>query len=93
MTIFTIFLWSFWFALVVFALVLRVYRARLTRDEDDELFLGEAFAAERAQQAEIAAKAAKIEPAIRLSRWLVVIASVILAAYYVYDFLVKLQLI
>ena len=84
-------MWSTWSALVVFVLALYVYRSRLTRDEEDELFLGEAFAGERAAQESIRVRVAKIEPTIRITRWVVLAATLVVVAYYVHDFMVQFQ--
>ncbi len=84
-------MWAIWGALVIFVLALYVYRSRLTRDEEDELYLDEAFAAERATQEAIRAQVAKIEPTIRVTRWLVLIATLVVVVYYIHDFWVQFK--
>jgi type VI protein secretion system component VasF len=69
-------------ALVVAALF--VYRTSLTRDEDDQIYLDEAFQHEKAAQEAIVAKVAKIEPAMRISLWAVAALTVIIAVYYIW---------
>jgi hypothetical protein len=76
---------------ITFAIYL--YRGRLSRDEDDEIFLGEGFDHERAAQAEIAAKVAKIEPILRTAIWVTVGVTVLFVGYWLYDTLVTLHLI
>lgn len=88
---FIIVMWAIWGALVIFALALQIYRSRLTRDEEDELYLDEAFAAERAAQEAIRVQVAKIEPTIRIARWLVLVATVFVVVYYIHDFLVQFK--
>jgi hypothetical protein len=86
-------MWAIWAALVVITFAIYMYRGRLSRDEDDEIFLGEGFDHERAAQAEIAAKVAKIEPVLRIAIWVTVGATVLFVGYWLYDTLVTLHLI
>jgi hypothetical protein len=72
-------------------MALYMYRARLSRDEEDELYLGEAVASARTEQEAIRARVAKIEPAIRITRWVVLAATLFVVVFYVHDFLVQLQ--
>jgi hypothetical protein len=74
-----------WGALVLITAVLYLYRSRLTRDEDDQIYLDDAFSHEKAAQEAIAAKVNKIEPALKTMKWLVVLATVSLVAYGIYD--------
>ncbi len=80
-----------WAVLVLFVMALYVYRSRLTRDEEDELYLDDAFKAEREQQAAITAQVAKIEPTLRISRWLAAAATLFVVVYYIHDFLVQFK--
>lgn len=84
-------MWATWGALVVLVLMLYAYRSRLTRDEEDELFLGEAFAAERVHQEQIKASVAKIEPTIRVARWVVLAATLFVVVFYIHDFWVQFK--
>jgi type VI protein secretion system component VasF len=88
---FIIAMWAIWGVLVVFVLALYIYRSRLTRDEEDELYLGEAFAAERAHQEQIKASVARIEPTIRMARWVVLAATLFVVVFYIHDFLVQFK--
>lgn len=78
-------MWGIWGGLVLLFLVVHLYQSRLARDEDDEIFLGEGFENERAAQAEIAAKVNKVEPALKVIKWLLVIATVFVIGYYIWD--------
>ena len=69
-----------------------IYRSSLTRDEEDQIFLDDSFEQEKAEQAVIAAKVAKIEPLARVARWLVLGMTVIVIAYYVWDMGVQLHI-
>jgi hypothetical protein len=91
MSIFVIAMLSVWALLVLVVIALYIYRGKLTQDEEDELFLDDAFKAEREAQAVIAAKVAKIEPTIRMARWLALAATVVVVVYYIHDFLVQFQ--
>src|SRR5215469_17065183 len=78
-------IWSVWALCVLFVAVMYLYRSRLTRDEEDQIFLDESFSHERSAQAAIAAKVQKIEPLVRTSIWLAGAATVLVIAYYIWD--------
>ena len=78
-------MWAVWGAVVVVTFAIYIYRSRLTRDEDDQIYLDDAFSHEKAAQAEIAAKVAKVEPALKVAKWLVVVATVFVIGYYIWD--------
>ena len=92
MTVSAIVVWSVWGVFALFTAALYVYRASLTRDEEDQIFLDEAFDHEKATQATIAARVAKVEPLVRMARWLVVAMSVVVIGYYVRDVMLQLHL-
>ena len=91
MTFAAIVMWSVWAAFALFLAVLFIFRSRLTRDEEDQIFLDESFDHEKAQQAVIAARVAKVEPLVRFARWLVVAMTVVVLIYYVRDVLLQLH--
>jgi hypothetical protein len=68
-----------------------LYRSRLTRDEDDQIFLDDSFSHERTAQAAIAEKVHKIEPVIRASIWLAGAATILVIAYYIWDIFVQFK--
>jgi hypothetical protein len=76
-----------WGALAVIALALLIYRTSLTRDEDDQIYLDDAFQHEKAAQEAIVAKVGKIEQPLRYTLWAVGAVTAILAIYYVWDLL------
>jgi len=86
-------MWGVWAAFVLFMAILYIYRSSLTRDEEDQIFLDESFDQEKAHQAVIVAKVDKIEPLLRVARWLVVAMSVVVLVYYIRDILVHLNVI
>jgi hypothetical protein len=85
-------MWTVWSLFVVFTAALYIYRSSLTRDEEDQIFLDDSFQHEAAAQASIVSKVAKVEPLVRVGRWLVGGMTVVVAAYYVRDILVQLRL-
>ena len=85
-------IWSVWAVCVLFVAVMYLYRSRLTRDEEDQIFLDDSFSHEKSAQAAITEKVHKIEPLIRTSIWLTGAATVLVVAYYIYDiFFVQLR--
>jgi hypothetical protein len=83
--------WSVWSLCVLFVAVMYLYRSRLTRDEDDQIFLDDSFSHERTAQAAIAEKVHKIEPLVRASIWLAGAATVLVIAYYIWDIFVQFK--
>jgi hypothetical protein len=79
-------MWVIWSALVVLMAALYIYRSNLTKDEEDQIFLDDSFSHERAAQAAIVAKVNKIQPVLRVSLWLVGVATLFVIGYYVVDF-------
>ena len=72
---------------------LYIYRSSLTKNEEDQIFLDDSFEHEKAEQAVISAKVAKVEPIVRIARWLVVAMTVLVIAYYIRDILLHLHII
>jgi hypothetical protein len=83
--------WSVWALCVLFVAVMYLYRSRLTRDEDDQIFLDDSFSHERAAQAVITEKVHKIEPIVRGSIWLAGAATVMVVAYYIWDIFIQFK--
>jgi hypothetical protein len=84
-------MWSVWAVLVALMLALKIYTGRLTRDEDDQLVLDPAFDRVRDEQAALVAKVNKIQPLTTTSLWLVAVATVFVAGYYIMDFVKQFQ--
>jgi hypothetical protein len=85
MTGFVPVMWSVWGLLVVLLAAVSLYASRLTRDEEDQIFLSEGFTEERAAQAAIAARVNKVQPLKRMALWLVGAMTVIVIGYYIFD--------
>jgi hypothetical protein len=84
-------MWAVWGALAVITAAIYLYRSRLTRDEDDQIYLDDAFSHEKAAQAEITAKVAKVEPVLRAFIWLVGVATVFVIGYYIWDIVTQFR--
>jgi hypothetical protein len=84
-------MWTLWGVIVGSMLLLHIYRSSLEKNEDDQIFLDDSFEHEKAAQSLIVAKVHKIEPAIRVAKWLAVGMSVIVIVYYIRDILVQLN--
>lgn len=84
-------MWSVWVLVFLVYLALRIYVARLNRDEDDTLFLDDTFAQERVEQAAIIARVKKIQPAQRLALIALGVMSLFVIGYYIWDAMHQLQ--
>lgn len=82
-------MWSVWGALVVILASIWIYRARLERDEEDQIFLDDSFSQERAEQAAIVARVAKVQPIFRGAMIVTAVATVFVIGYYIYDILYR----
>jgi hypothetical protein len=76
---------SIWIACLLFTAIMFLYRSRLTRDEEDQIFLDDSFSHERSAQAAIVDKVNKIQPLVRASIWLTAGTTVVLVVYYIFD--------
>jgi hypothetical protein len=79
-------LWTVWSAFVLIMAALYIYRSSLTRDEEDQIFLDDSFEHEKAAQAVIVSRVAKVEPMLKVARWLVAAMTAVVVAYYLHDF-------
>lgn len=84
-------MWIVWGILAVAAAALYLYRSSLTRDEEDQIYLDEAFQHERSAQEAIVAKVGRIEPALRVAVWLVAGWTALVAVYYVWDIVAQFK--
>jgi hypothetical protein len=86
-------MWAVWGALVVLMLSLHIYRSSLEKNEDDQIFLDDSFEQEKAAQLAIVAKVNKVEPALRVSKWLALAMTLVVIGYYIHDILLQLNVI
>jgi hypothetical protein len=84
-------MWAVWGVLVLITLALKIYTGRLSRDEDDQLVLDEAFDHVRAEQAAIVAKVNKIAPFRKVMLWLLVAMTIVVIGYYIMDILTQFK--
>jgi len=84
-------MWGVWGVLAVVAVALYLYRSNLTRDEEDQIYLDDAFQHEKIAQEAILAKVGKIEPVVRIAAWMVGGWTLLVAAYYVWDIIVQFR--
>jgi hypothetical protein len=78
-------MWGVWGGLVIITACLFLYRSRLTKDEEDQIFLDDSFDHEKSAQAAIVAKVNKIQPILSAAMWVVGVATIFVIGYYVYD--------
>lgn len=86
-------MWTVWGVLVASMLLLHVYRSSLEKNEDDQLFLDDSFDHERAEQSVIVSKVQRLEPALRVAKWLALAMTIVVIVYYVRDILAQLNMI
>jgi hypothetical protein len=86
-------MWSAWGVIVASMLLLHVYRSSLEKNEDDQIFLDDSFEHERAAQVAIVAKVHKVEPALRILKWMAVAMTVVVVVYYARDIMVQLNVL
>jgi uncharacterized ion transporter superfamily protein YfcC len=84
-------MWVVWGVLVVITAAIYLYRSRLERDEEDQIFLDDSFERERAVQEVIVAKVNKIEPALRICLWLLAAATLVVIVYYLWDIVTQFK--
>jgi uncharacterized ion transporter superfamily protein YfcC len=78
-------MWIVWGVITLIVAVLYLYRSRIQRDEEDQIFLDESFDHEKIAQAAIAQKVAKIQPVLLTFKWIFAAATVFVIGYYVWD--------
>ena len=78
-------MWTVWGGLVLILAGIWVYRSRLERDEEDQIFIDEAFAQEKSAQAAIVEKVNKVQPVMRIMLIVTGVATLFVIGYYVFD--------
>lgn len=84
MTFFPIML-SVWILTIVFMAIMLLYRSRLARDEEDQLFLDDSFTEQKMAQAAIAAKVEKVQPMVKGSELLAGATTLFVIGYFALD--------
>jgi hypothetical protein len=78
-------MWTVWGALVIILASIWVYRSRLERDEEDQIFIDDAFSHERTVQEAIVAKVNKVQPILHSMMIVTGVATLFVIGYYIYD--------
>ena len=78
-------MWAVWGALVLILACVWIYRSRLERDEEDQIFIDDAFSQEKAAQAAIVARVEKVQPVMRFMMLVTGVATLFVIGYYIYD--------
>ena len=84
-------MWSVWGLTILVMAMMFLYRSRLTRDEEDQIFLDDSFSHERSAQQAIIAKVEKVQPLIRVSEIVDGVATLFVIGYYINDVLNKFK--
>lgn len=74
-----------WGFTILLMIAMFLYRSRLGRDEEDQLFLGDSLSREKANQLAIAAKVSKVQPLIKGSEIIAAVATLFVIGYYLID--------
>ena len=78
-------MWSVWGFTILVMAILFLYRSRLGKDEEDQIFLADSFSNERTAQQAIIAKVEKVQPIIRVSEIVAAVATLFVIGYYILD--------
>ena len=78
-------MWAVWGAILLLFIVVNVYAGRVARDEDSQIFLGDAMQQEKSAQAAIVDKVNKVEPIKKVILALLGVATVFVIGYYLFD--------
>jgi hypothetical protein len=78
-------MWIAWGGLVLLMLVLKIYIGRLSRDENDQLVLDDAFNNLKTEQAANIARISKVQPIGTATIWLAGAATLFVIGYYILD--------
>ena len=76
---------SVWGITILIMAAMLLYRSRLTKDEEDQLFLDDSFSHEKAAQAAIAARVAKVAPMVKGSEIVAAVATLFVIGYFLLD--------
>jgi hypothetical protein len=76
---------SVWILTIVFMTIMLLYRSRLARDEEDQLFLDDSFNEQKAAQAAIAARVEKVQPLVKGSELVAGATTLCVIVYFAID--------
>jgi hypothetical protein len=75
-------MWIVWAVCALTTAALTTYRMSITRDEEGQIFLDEAFAHEKAAQTAITEKVARLQPILTASQLLTAMLTLGIIGYY-----------
>jgi len=75
-------MWILWAVCALVTALLTAYRTTITRDEEGQIFLDEAFAHEKAVQTAITTKVARLQPILTASQALTAVMTLVVIGYY-----------
>jgi hypothetical protein len=75
-------LWIVWGVCALITMILYGYRTMLTRDEEGQIFLDEAFAHEKAVQTQIVARVHRLQPVLTGSLMVTGLMTLAIVGYY-----------
>ena len=78
-------MWIAWAAVAVVTAALYAYRTSLTRDEEGQIFLDEAFDHEKATQEQIVYRVNRLQPFVRVCVTLMVVMTLVVITYYAWN--------
>jgi type VI protein secretion system component VasK len=78
-------MWSVWGLTVLIMAIMFLYRSRLTKDEEDQIYLDESANEHQAAQQAIVARVKKVQPLIRVSEIGAAVATLFVIGYYIND--------
>jgi hypothetical protein len=74
-----------WGVTILFMAIMLLYRSRLGRDEEDQLFLDDSFTEQKSAQAAIAARVEKVQPMVKGSELIAGAATLFVIGYFAID--------
>ena len=78
-------MWIVWGLTILLMAGMLLYRSRLSRDEEDQIFLDDSFNQHKADQAAIAARIGKFQPALKFTEIVAGLATIFVIGYYIID--------
>jgi sensor domain CHASE-containing protein len=75
-------MWILWAVCALVTALLTAYRTTITRDEESQIFLDEAFAHEKAVQTAITTKVARLQPILTACQAATGVMTLVVIAYY-----------
>jgi len=78
-------MWSVWGGILLLFILVKVYSGRVSRDEESQIFLGDAMQQEKMAQTAIVEKVNKVEPVRKAVLAMLGIATIFVIGYYLFD--------